>query len=710
MRITTTIGAALLAFSASAADKLATKEFLNSLPMDSGKFQPTWQSLSSQYQVPDWFRDAKLGIFMHWGPCSVPARHGWYGLTMCDPESSPDVFEYHRTNYGHQSVFGYKDLIPLWKAEKWDPDALVAAFKAAGACYIMPVTVHHDNFDNYNSTYQPWNSVNMGPKRDIVGDWRKAALKAGLHFTASTHQHEAWDWFHRSYNFDKTGPLAGVPWDAWQTKADGKGKWWEGYNPADLYVPHFLPWEGLNVTRHKMVRTGRGGFPNDRDLLNDQGNIIGTVKVDPEAEAKFLRNWYLRTKDLIDKYHPEILYFDWGMPFSHLPCKDACYLRLQAHYYNASLKWNDGQMLVGANLKHIKHWPVEGLTGSHDEIRRSCVEDFEGGRAGDPPAEEPWQQCDSVNNEWFDDTNNPKRVVKSPTDMIRRLVSIVARNGNLLLNIALKADGTVCPDDQRVLDALTDFMAANGEAIHGTRSWMVSVDRPSETYFTTKGDALHAICLRWPDNGKLTVRALAEDRSPWIAGVKKVSLLGSTEPIQWTRTPQGMVFELPGRKPERFLGFTLKLEGQGTPLVRAASTPAEIKPPAEQDQMEQLIRKHLASLEGKSATDTQNDQLRRKVGDAVRDGLGCFSDFIGVVEGVDKDDRGTLTLRLQSSANAEVFYQFKVAASEVEQGGKPLQAGDKVVFDGRFEGASVKSATQDFPIIRGYITRVRRAP
>lgn len=191
-------------------------------------------------------------------------------------------------------------------------------YKAAGTRYIMPVTVHHDNFDNYDSTHQPWNSVHMGPKRDIVGQWRKAALALGLHFNVSTHQHETWDWFHRSYNYDKTGAMAGVRWDAWQTKADGRGKWWEGYDPADLYVHHFLPWNNLDVIHHKMVRTTRGDWPNERDILDGQGRVIGTVKVDPDAQANFIRNWYLRTKDLIDKYHPEILYFDWGLPFSHL--------------------------------------------------------------------------------------------------------------------------------------------------------------------------------------------------------------------------------------------------------------------------------------------------------------------------------------------------------------------------------------------------------
>jgi alpha-L-fucosidase len=702
--------ACLFATCGQAADPLASKEFIQSLPMTPGPYQPTWQSMASQYKVPEWFRDAKLGIFMHWGICSVPARHGWYGLAMCDPEGCPDVVDFHRKTYGHPSVFGYKDLIPLWKAEKWDPDVLVRRYRAAGARYIMPVAVHHDNFDNYDSAHQPWNSVNMGPKRDILGEWRKAALAQGLHFTASTHQHEAWDWFHRSYNYDKIGSLAGVPWDAWQTRADGKGKWWDGYAPADLYVNHFLPWDSLDVIHRKMVRTNRGDWPNERDILDDQAKVIGAVKADPDAQAKFVRNWYLRTKDLIDKYHPEILHFDWGLPFSPWACRDAVYLRLQTHYYNASLKWNDGRMLVGANLKHIKDWPVEWQTGSHDEIRRSCIEDFEGGRAGDVPAPEPWQQCNLVNNEWFDDSLSPHHVTKRPEDIIRILVDTVARNGNLLLNIALRADGTAVKEDSAVLDALTEFMAVNSEAIHGTRPWVVAMDRPSETYFTTKPGTLYAICLRWPDDGKLTIRALAEDHSPWIGSVKEVSLLGTAERVQWTRTPQGGVFQIPGRKPENLRGLVLNRQGDANPVVAAARAPVEIKPPAEQDQMEAVVRKFLGDTLGKPPEGNPNDLLRRKVGDVLRDGACSFSGFLAIVEGTGRNANGTPLIQMRSFVHAEASYELRVSEAELQQSKPPLRAGDKVLFDGRFEGSTIRSSTKDFPVIHGYVTRIRRQP
>lgn len=189
-------------------------------------FQPTWDSIKN-YQAPAWFRDAKFGIFLHWGVCSVPANDGWYGHNMYLQEGAPwgNAYQYHLEHYGHPSEFGYKDLIPLWKAENWDPAALARYFKEIGAPYIVPVAVHHDNFDSYDSTYQPWNSVRMGPHRDVVGEWKKAAEKNGLLFGVSSHSDRTWDWFSTSHGSDVKGPKKGVAYDGRLTLADGKGKW-----------------------------------------------------------------------------------------------------------------------------------------------------------------------------------------------------------------------------------------------------------------------------------------------------------------------------------------------------------------------------------------------------------------------------------------------------------------------------------------------------
>jgi len=214
------------------------------LPVEKGSFSANWDSLKI-YNTPDWYRDAKLGIWAHWGPQSVPEYGDWYFRRMYiqgnteEFEGREPASSYHLNKYGHPSEFGYKDLIPLFKAEKWDPEALMKLYYHAGARYFMSMGQHHDNFDMWNSKYQPWNSVNMGPKRDIVKEWQTAAKNNKMRFGVSFHGEVAWQLFEVSRMSDTTGPKKGVPYDGWLTKDDGKGKWWEGYDPRDLYCyPH----------------------------------------------------------------------------------------------------------------------------------------------------------------------------------------------------------------------------------------------------------------------------------------------------------------------------------------------------------------------------------------------------------------------------------------------------------------------------------------
>ena len=207
-------------------------------PMQRGKFEPDWQSLR-QYQVPDWFRDAKFGIWAHWGPQCAPEHGDWYARFLY-MENAPgwagDDYAYHRRHYGPPSEFGFKDVIHTWKAENWDPEKLMVLYKRAGAQYFVALANHHDNFDNYDSRYQPWNSVHMGPKKDLIGTWAKAARDNGLRFGVSIHAAHAWIWYEPSQGADESGNYAGVPYDGTLTKADGKGTWWEGYDPQDLYA------------------------------------------------------------------------------------------------------------------------------------------------------------------------------------------------------------------------------------------------------------------------------------------------------------------------------------------------------------------------------------------------------------------------------------------------------------------------------------------
>lgn len=202
-------------------------------PMMKGKFEPTWSSLEN-YQVPEWFRNVKFGIWAHWGPQCVEGSGDWMARSMY--MEGTREYEYHVKHYGHPSEVGFKDIIPLWKAENWDPDKLVAFYKKIGAQYFFALGNHHDNMDLWDSKYQPWNSVNMGPKKDILAGWEKAARKYGLYFGVSLHADHAWSWYEPSQRHDTKGPKKGIPYDGKLTKADGKGKWWEGYDPQDLYA------------------------------------------------------------------------------------------------------------------------------------------------------------------------------------------------------------------------------------------------------------------------------------------------------------------------------------------------------------------------------------------------------------------------------------------------------------------------------------------
>lgn len=199
---------------------------------DTGKFEPTWESLS-QYETPEWFRNAKFGIWAHWGPQCQPEAGDWYGRSMY--EEGGHAYKVHLEKYGHPSEFGFKDVINEWKADKWDPERLVALYKRVGAQYFFAMGNHHDNMDLWDSKYQRWNSVNMGPRRDILAEWEKAARRNGLPFGVSIHSSHAWTWYETAQGADKTGPYAGISYDARVvTKEDGKGKWWEGYDPQEL--------------------------------------------------------------------------------------------------------------------------------------------------------------------------------------------------------------------------------------------------------------------------------------------------------------------------------------------------------------------------------------------------------------------------------------------------------------------------------------------
>jgi alpha-L-fucosidase len=463
-------------------------------PLRPGPFTSEVASLK-QYRAPDWFRDAKFGIWAHWGPQAVPRAGDWYARNMYLEDTGQ--YQHHLQHYGHPSKSGYKDIIPLWKAERFDPDALMALYVKAGAKYFVSMGVHHDNFDLWNSRYHSWNAVKMGPHRDIVGDWQRAAQKAGLPFGVSEHLGASYGWLIPSHGHDKAGPMAGVPYD--------------GADPAyeELYHPAHV--EGLHQSLDNWYTT----------------------------DPAWPREWFRRISDLIDNYHPDLVYSDGGIPFG------AVGRTLLANYYNANMAAHGGKLTAVYNHKN----------GAGEFIAEAGAQDVERGvLSGINPL--PWQTDTSIGDWFYSDGYH----YKSTTEVIHMLADIVSKNGNLLLNVVQYADGTLPPESRKFLDEMAVWMGANGEAIHGTRPWKVYGEGPTQVRagamneedpytpqdirFTAKGDTVYAITLGVPVK---QVRIASLGKRAGYAGrpIRAVHLLGSKAALKWTQGDDALEVTLP---------------------------------------------------------------------------------------------------------------------------------------------------------------------
>jgi len=485
-----------------------------------GPFLPYWASLDA-YECPAWFRDAKFGIWAHWSPQCVPERGDWYARNMYI-QGTPQ-YNYHVATYGHPSKFGYKDLCHLWRAERWDPDALVELYKRAGAEYLVALATHHDNFDCWDSKYQPWNCMNVGPKRDIVGTWAKSARGQGLKFGVSYHgtPHRTWDEFLPvRYKSDTSGPWSGVPYDGVLTKADGKGHWWEGMDPQQL-----------------------NGKPH--------------LKNTPSPE--FVRQFLLRVQDVIERYDPDILTFDDGVKFNFdaggpgapdlgvwLGIPDLA-PQIIAYYYNRNMQRRGGSLQGVVDLKEVPE-PVRGALTRDREML--MTEDLEA---------EPWQTEACIGHWHYDRSLLVNHAYQKASLMIPLLVDIVSKNGNLLLSIPLPGHGEPDPDEIAFLTEFGDWQQINGEAIKGTRPWKIYGEGPAteakqlksyqlsrlhfdhrDVRFTTKGATLYAIALGWPPDGKMVIRSLRQGSAHFPERIGKVELLGSKASLKYERTSQGL--------------------------------------------------------------------------------------------------------------------------------------------------------------------------
>ena len=486
-----------------------------------GSFLPTFESLSN-YAVPEWYRDAKFGIWAHWGPQCQPEQGDWYAQHMYQFNNA--MYRFHVQKYGHPSKFGFKDVCNVWKAEAWDPVALIALYKKAGAKFFAAMANHHDNMDMFDSTYQPWNSVKVGPKKDIVGGWAKAARAAGLRFAVSSHAGRSWSWYGDAQGSDPSGPMAGVQYDGTMSKADGKGLWWEGLDPQDLYAQYHA-----------------------RNARND---------------AAYSEKYFRRIVDLIDKHDPDILYFD-DTVFPLYPATDVG-PRIAAYLYNRSVE------------RHGKLEAVMTGKGLNSSQRRAILLDLERAVSGaaDPI---PWQTDTCIGDWHYRRSLFDQHRYKTPVQVIQMLVDIVSKNGNLMLNIPLPGNGLPDDDEMKVLDALAKWIAPNGEAIFGTRPWAVYGEGPASTAparrgmgsdvraynaqdvrFTKKGDIVYAFLMGWPAGEKATITSLAAGSENFPKEIARVELLGSGN-IPFTRDASGLAVTMPKQKPNDYNAYALKI-------------------------------------------------------------------------------------------------------------------------------------------------------
>lgn len=475
-----------------------------------GPFQADWDSLAA-YRAPQWFRDAKLGIFVHWGVYSVPAfANEWYSRNMY-VQGSP-AYEYHRAVYGPQSKFGYKDFIPRFRAEHFDPNEWVDLFTQAGARYIVPVAEHCDGFAMYDSSFTVWDAARMGPQRDVVGELAQAARARGLRFGVSSHRAEHWWWYHEGTEHDS---------DVNDPQSAGL------YGPAQ---PRTLP----------------------ADPVREEPNPSHLERWLPPSKA-FLDDWLARSTELVDKYHPDLLYFDWwiGQPAF------APYLKqMGAYYYDTSRA----------------HSPDVVITYKQESFAPgTAVLDIERGKL-DALRLDPWQSDTSVSiGSWGYVRDDKYRTAAS---LITDLIDVVSKNGNLLLNIGPEADGTIAPEIRQVLLQMGAWLKVNGEAIYATRPWVLygegptvappGREDPTRTYtsadlrFTAKGRVLYVLGLARPADGALLVKTLYSG-SPYLSrALTRVTLLGTGDAVRWAQTASGLAVQLPAARDA--LPYVLKIE------------------------------------------------------------------------------------------------------------------------------------------------------
>jgi alpha-L-fucosidase len=516
------------------------------IPIASGPFEPTWESIEKNYPgEPSWLREAKFGIWVHFGPQSAGESGDWYARNLYKPGYR--AYENHLKRYGHPSEVGYKDVLRDWNPTKLNPAALTKLYQEAGARFLMIQGVHHDNYDLWNSKYQPWNSVNIGPKRDLIGEWAKACRANGMHFGVTFHHEYTWWWWQTAFGSDKEGAKKGVPYDGNLTLADGKGKWWEGYDPRLLY--------GIDLREYKGVSkaAASGWSPPPAGIF---ANHLDYAKW-------YATQWALRMMDVVEHYDPDFIYTDGTVqgPFTGngtgTGFKANAMQTVMADYYNRTLK-KRGEVNTFSIVKFRRK-------------TNGTVNTEEHGLPSDIKTDQPWIGEAPV-GDWFYAPN----FTYDSGMMIHYIIEAIARDGNAAISIAILPDGSLDEGSVKMLKQVGVWMRRNGEAVYGSHAWKIpgegeivngklkqlpggalnrkqaefKFDAQDIRFTVGKNGALYAFCMNVPVPGAtVRIKSLGVDAKYMDKSIKSVKLLGYNGKLEWKQEADGLAITCPQEMP-----------------------------------------------------------------------------------------------------------------------------------------------------------------
>ena len=515
------------------------------IPITEGPFQPNWESIEKNYPgTPQWLRDAKVGFWVHFGPQSYGESGDWYARNLYKPGHI--AYKNHLERYGHPSKVGYKDVLKDWNPSQLDPEKLTELYHKAGARFLMIQGVHHDNYDLWNSRYQPWNSVNIGPKRDLLKEWADACRKHDMNYGVTFHHEYTWWWWQTAFGSDTEGEYAGVPYDGHLTLEDGKGQWWEGYDPRLLY--------GVDLREYESVVENMftGWSPPKPGIISNHLDYA----------QWYVTQWALRIMDVVANYDPDFIYTDGTVqgPFTGDGTgtfyKSNAMQTVMADYYNRTLK-NRGEVNTFSIIKFRK--PTNGSVtteefGFPDHINTS----------------QPWIRETPV-GDWF----YAPGFVYNPDMMIHLIIEAISRDGNAAINICLRPDGSIEEECVKMLEAVGEWMAINGEAVYGSKAWTTLGEgeiirgklksqpggklgkhhaefpfNAQDIRFTVgKNGSIYAFCMAAPEPGQtLRIQSMGK-AAGHLPEAKEVSLLGYEGKLEWKQTNEALEIVCPQEIP-----------------------------------------------------------------------------------------------------------------------------------------------------------------